>query len=80
MRPRGMGCHLQSLGLHPGDRVAVMLPNVPQYPVAVLAILRAGFVLVNVNPFTRPASWSTNSGLGGQGHGGHRELCQTLGG
>ena len=33
---------LQSLGLERGDRVAVMLPNVPQYPVAVAAILRAG--------------------------------------
>jgi long-chain acyl-CoA synthetase len=49
-----MGCYLQSLGLHPGDRVAVMMPNVPQYPVAVLAILRAGFVLVNVNPLYTP--------------------------
>lgn len=49
-----LGCHLQSLGLHPGDRVAVMMPNVPQYPVAVLAILRAGFVLVNVNPLYTP--------------------------
>ena len=42
--------YLQSLGLAPGDRVAVMLPNVPQYPVAVAAILRAGYVVVNVNP------------------------------
>ena len=41
-------------GLHPGDRVAVMLPNVPQYPVAVAAILRAGFVVVNVNPLYTP--------------------------
>ncbi|MDE2075574.1 MAG: long-chain-fatty-acid--CoA ligase [Burkholderiales bacterium] len=49
-----LGCYLQSLGLHPGDRVAVMMPNVPQYPVAVLAILRAGFVLVNVNPLYTP--------------------------
>jgi len=42
--------YLQSLGLARGDRVAVMLPNVPQYPVAVAAILRAGCVVVNVNP------------------------------
>jgi long-chain acyl-CoA synthetase len=41
---------LQSQGLVKGDRVAVMLPNVPQYPVAVSAILRAGLVVVNVNP------------------------------
>lgn len=42
--------YLQSLGLVRGDRVAVMLPNVPQYPVTVAAILRAGYVVVNVNP------------------------------
>ena len=42
--------YLQSLGLARGDRVAVMMPNVPQYPVAVAGILRAGLVLVNVNP------------------------------
>jgi long-chain acyl-CoA synthetase len=42
--------YLQGLGLAQGDRVAVMMPNVPQYPVVVAAILRAGFVVVNVNP------------------------------
>ena len=42
--------YLQGLGLARGDRVAVMMPNVPQYPVAVAAILRAGLVLVNINP------------------------------
>ncbi|MDO4592536.1 MAG: long-chain-fatty-acid--CoA ligase [Comamonadaceae bacterium] len=42
--------YLQSLGLQQGDRVAIMMPNVPQYPVTVAAILRAGFVVVNVNP------------------------------
>jgi long-chain acyl-CoA synthetase len=47
---KAMAIYLQSLGLSQGDRVAVMLPNVPQYPVAVAAILRAGFVVVNVNP------------------------------
>ncbi len=41
---------LQSLGLEPGTRVAVMMPNVPQYLVAIAAILRAGLVVVNVNP------------------------------
>ena len=45
-----MGAYLQSLGLVKGDRVAVMMPNVPNYPVAVAAILRAGMVVVNVNP------------------------------
>ena len=42
--------YLQSLGLTKGDRVAVMMPNVPQYPIAVAGILRAGMVVVNVNP------------------------------
>ena len=42
--------YLQSLGLAKGDRVALMMPNVPQYPVAVAAVLRAGYVVVNVNP------------------------------
>jgi long-chain acyl-CoA synthetase len=41
---------LQGLGLERGARVAVMMPNVPQYLVAIAAILRAGFVVVNVNP------------------------------
>jgi long-chain acyl-CoA synthetase len=51
---RAMGAYLQSLGLARGDRVAIMLPNVPQYPVAVAAILRAGYVVVNVNPLYTP--------------------------
>ena len=45
---------LQGLGLARGDRVAVMMPNVPQYPVAVAAILRGGYVVVNVNPLYTP--------------------------
>ena len=48
------GAYLQSLGLVRGDRVAIMMPNVPQYPVAVAAILRAGYVVVNVNPLYTP--------------------------
>ncbi len=51
---RAMAAYLQSLGLAAGDRVAVMLPNVPQYPVAVAGILRAGLVVVNVNPLYTP--------------------------
>jgi long-chain acyl-CoA synthetase len=51
---RALAAWLQSQGLQRGDRVAVMLPNVPQYPVAVAAILRAGFVVVNVNPLYTP--------------------------
>ena len=47
---RALAAYLQSLGLVRGDRVAIMLPNVLQYPVSVAAVLRAGFVVVNVNP------------------------------
>ncbi len=41
---------LQSRGLTPGARVALMMPNVLQYPIALAAVLRAGYVVVNVNP------------------------------
>ncbi|WIV97645.1 long-chain-fatty-acid--CoA ligase [Kinneretia aquatilis] len=51
---RALAAYLQSLGLEKGDRVAVMMPNVLQYPVAVAAILRAGYVVVNVNPLYTP--------------------------
>jgi long-chain acyl-CoA synthetase len=51
---RALAAYLQGLGLAKGDRVAVMMPNVPQYPVTVAAILRAGFVVVNVNPLYTP--------------------------
>ena len=44
------GAWLQSLDLERGSRVAVMMPNVPQYLVAIAGILRAGHVVVNVNP------------------------------
>ena len=45
-----MAAWLQSRGLQPGARVAIMLPNVLQYPVAMAAVLRAGYTIVNVNP------------------------------
>ncbi|MEC5162729.1 long-chain acyl-CoA synthetase [Janthinobacterium sp. CG_23.3] len=45
---------LQSRGMQKGARVAVMMPNVLQYPIAVAAILRAGFAVVNVNPLYTP--------------------------
>ncbi|MBX3590958.1 MAG: long-chain-fatty-acid--CoA ligase [Burkholderiaceae bacterium] len=45
---------LQSRGMQKGDRVAVMMPNVLQYPVTIAAILRAGYVVVNVNPMYTP--------------------------
>ncbi|WIT13066.1 long-chain-fatty-acid--CoA ligase [Paucibacter sediminis] len=51
---RALAAYLQSLGLDKGDRVALMMPNIPQYPVAVAAVLRAGYVVVNVNPLYTP--------------------------
>src|SRR5262245_38301064 len=49
-----MAAWLQSKGLARGDRIAVMMPNLLQYPVAVAGILRAGMVVVNVNPLYTP--------------------------
>ena len=49
-----LGSWLQSKGLKKGDRVALMMPNVLQYPVAIAAVLRAGFTVVNVNPLYTP--------------------------
>jgi acyl-CoA synthetase (AMP-forming)/AMP-acid ligase II len=45
-----LGAWLQSLGLAPGARVAIMLPNVPQFGVTMAGVLRAGYTCVNVNP------------------------------
>ena len=45
-----LGAWLQSLGLEPDARVAIMLPNVPQFAVSMAAVLRAGYTCVNVNP------------------------------
>ena len=47
---RQIASYLQSLGLVKGDKVGVMMPNILQYPVVALGIIRAGMVLVNVNP------------------------------
>ena len=49
-----LGAYFQSLGLKKGDRVAIMMPNVLQYPVAISAVLRAGLTVVNVNPLYTP--------------------------
>jgi long-chain acyl-CoA synthetase len=49
-----LGAYLQGLGLKKGARVAIMLPNILQNPVASAAILRAGFTVVNVNPLYTP--------------------------
>jgi long-chain acyl-CoA synthetase len=47
---RAFGAWLQSKGLQKGARVAIMMPNVLQYPVAIVGILRAGYTVVNTNP------------------------------
>lgn len=47
---KNFASYLQTLGLDPGFRVAIMLPNVTEYLVTMLGALRAGFVVVNVNP------------------------------
>src|SRR4051812_36011714 len=49
-----LGAYLQSKGLAKGARVALMMPNVLQYPVATAAVLRAGYAVVNVNPLYTP--------------------------
>lgn len=51
---RDFAAWLQSTGLKPGARVALMMPNLQQYTIAILAVLRAGYVVVNVNPLYTP--------------------------
>jgi long-chain acyl-CoA synthetase len=51
---QSLGAWLQSRGLERGARVAIMMPNVLQYMVAIAAILRAGYTVVNVNPLYTP--------------------------
>ena len=52
---QALAAWLQSRGLKRGARVAIMMPNVLQYPVAIAAVLQAGFIAVNVNPlYTAP--------------------------
>lgn len=46
---------MQSVGIKKGDRVAIMMPNLLQYPIAIFAVLRIGAVVVNVNPLYKPA-------------------------
>lgn len=48
------GAYLRSRGLEPGDRVALMMPNMLQYPIAMFGVLRAGLILVNTNPLYTP--------------------------
>lgn len=48
------GAYLQSTGLPKGSRVAIMMPNILQYPVAMMGALRAGYTIVNINPLYTP--------------------------
>src|SRR3569623_3004936 len=48
------GAYLQSTRLQKGARVALRMPNVLQYPIAMMAVARAGFTVVNVNPLYTP--------------------------
>ncbi len=47
---KDFAAYLQTLGLDTGARIAIMFPNVPQYLIAMMGTLRAGFVVVNINP------------------------------
>jgi len=49
-----LGAYLQSVGLNPGDKVALMMPNILQYPISILGVLKAGMILVNTNPLYTP--------------------------
>ncbi|HYB65107.1 MAG TPA: AMP-binding protein [Steroidobacteraceae bacterium] len=52
---RAFGAWLQQNGFRKGDRIAIMLPNCPQYPIAMFGALRAGLIVVNTNPlYTAP--------------------------
>ncbi|MFQ6371047.1 long-chain-fatty-acid--CoA ligase FadD [Shewanella sp. YIC-542] len=54
-RSRAFASYLQhDLGLKKGDKVAIMMPNLLQYPIAIFGVLRAGMVVVNVNPLYTP--------------------------
>jgi long-chain acyl-CoA synthetase len=63
---RDFGAYLQSRGLKPGDRIALMMPNLLQYPIALFGALRAGLVVVNTNPLYTPREMKhqfTDSGV-----------------
>jgi len=49
-----MAAYLQSRGLEPGDRIALMMPNILQYPIALFGALKAGLIVVNTNPLYTP--------------------------
>lgn len=54
LHSRSLAGWLQQKGLRKGDRIAIMMPNILHYPIAIAAILRAGMVIVNVNPLYTP--------------------------
>ncbi len=54
MMSRSLAAWLQSRGLERGARVAIMMPNMLHYPISICAVLRAGYVVVNVNPLYTP--------------------------
>jgi long-chain acyl-CoA synthetase len=77
---QAMAAYLQGLGLSKGDRVAIMMPNIPQYPVAVAGILRAGYCGGQRQPLVHPARTGTSTQrFGCQGDCHHRELCRHAG-
>jgi long-chain acyl-CoA synthetase len=51
---RQFGAYLHSRGLQPGDKVALMMPNLLQYPIALFGAIRAGMIVVNTNPLYTP--------------------------
>ena len=51
---KNLGAWLQSRGLPKGARVAIMMPNVLQYPIVLAGVLRAGYIVVNTNPLYTP--------------------------
>ena len=53
-RSKQFGAYLRSRGLEPGDKIALMMPNMLQYPIALFGALRAGLVVVNTNPLYTP--------------------------
>jgi long-chain acyl-CoA synthetase len=54
-KSRALACYLQQhTNLQPGDRVAIQLPNIHQFPIAAYAVLRAGMIIVNTNPLYTP--------------------------
>lgn len=75
-----LASYLQSLpGLNKGDRVAVMMPNVLQNPIAIFAILRAGFTVVNTNPLYTPRELEHQlSDSGAKGIIVMENFCHTL--